>query len=458
MFRVRDFAKFMMQRICAARWRSLALSLMFGGGCLLRMAAGGAEPIVSQAGANSGTNVLTLDGVIRLALESNPELRAYSGRIGAAAGRAYQAKLWTNPELEISAEDWPVSGGGGFSDSKQTLGVVQTLPFPGKKKLDRQSGGSGVRVSEAEWRLRRLEVVRAVKAAFFQVLAAERLVEVEEELVKVADSSATAARKRVAAGAAADQEQLRAEIPLEQARTELAGFQRELVTARQTLAVEMGRPDLAEVAVSGTLAESASPSLLEQGPEQWLAKHPSVVSARTTREQAELELRRARLEPYPDVKAGLAGGRIGETGQSIIQLGFSVPLPVIDRGKGKTQEAQANLSIAEAELAAIEQRLLREWGVASQRLRTAVSQVSSYRERILPKANEALRLVQTGFEQGKFGFIDLLDTQRTTAEVRLAYQQKLLELNVAQAEIEALHGRLPVESKSVQTNPLKTKE
>jgi cobalt-zinc-cadmium efflux system outer membrane protein len=64
--------------------------------------------------------------------------------------------------------------------------------------------------------------------------------------------------------------------------------------------------------------------------------------------------------------------------------------------------------------------------------------VANYRERILPKAAEALRLVQTGFEQGKFNFIDLLDTQRTTAEARLAYQHRLLELNLAQAELEAL--------------------
>ena len=42
-----------------------------------------------------------------------------------------------------------------------------------------------------------------------------------------------------------------------------------------------------------------------------------------------------------------------------------------------------------------------------------------------------------GFEEGKFSFIDLVDTQRTTAEVRRTYQQKLLELNVAQAEVEA---------------------
>ena len=55
-----------------------------------------------------------------------------------------------------------------------------------------------------------------------------------------------------------------------------------------------------------------------------------------------------------------------------------------------------------------------------------------------------------GFEQGKFGFIDLLDTQRTTAEVRLAYQQKLLELNVAQAELEALLARNPTELRSVR--------
>ncbi len=387
---------------------------------------------------SSATNVLTLDGAVRLALENNPELRATSGRMDAAIGRAYQAKLWTNPELTLSAEDWPVSGGGDFSDSKQTIGVAQTIPFPGKKKLDRQIGDSGVRLSEAELSLRRVELVRDVKSAFYQVLGAERLVAVAGELVTVAESLASTARKRVAAGAAADQEQLRAEIPLEQARIELSGFQRELTTARQTLALLLGRPDLTEAPVSGTLAETGSLTLLDQGPEQWLPNHPSVLAVKTSRDRVELELRRAQLEPYPDVRMGVAGGRIGETGQSIIQLGLSVPLPIIDRSKGKQQEAQANVRIAEADQVAVEQRLLRAWGTASKRYRTAVEQVASYRERILPKANEALRLVQSGFEQGKFGFIDLLDTQRTTAEARLAYQEKLLELNIAQAELEAL--------------------
>jgi cobalt-zinc-cadmium efflux system outer membrane protein len=91
-------------------------------------------------------------------------------------------------------------------------------------------------------------------------------------------------------------------------------------------------------------------------------------------------------------------------------------------------------------------------------LRTAVEQVANYRERILPRANEALRLVQRGFEEGKFGFIDLLDTQRTAAQARLAYQTKLLELNIAEADIEALLGRVPSQAMPAETNPHQTKE
>ena len=404
-----------------------------------------------------GTNSLTLEGAIRLALESNPQLRAADSQIRSAAGRAYQSKLWSNPELELSAEDWPTSGAG-FADAKKLVGMSQTVPFPGKKKLDGTIGKLGVRLSEAEFGLRRVELVREVKTTFFEVLASRRLVEVACELVAVAESSAATARKRVLAGAAADQEQLRAEIPLETARTELAGFEREQEIARQKLAMLLGRPDLVTAPVSGDLSKAGDLSLLEDRPQQWLARHPSVLAAQASKQRAEAESRRARLEPYPDVKLGAAGGQEAGGAGSIVQFMLTVPVPIFDRSKGRKQEARANVSAAESELAAVEQRLLRDWGMASQRLRTAMEQVATYRERILPKANEALRLVQRGFEEGKFGFIDLLDTQRTVAEARLAYQSKLLELNIAQADIEALLAHVLNQVMPAKSNPHQTKE
>jgi outer membrane protein, heavy metal efflux system len=413
------------------RWcRRPALAGLIAGSASLAWAAPGPEVV--------STHALTLAEAVRVALANNPELRASGARVDAASGRACQAKKWTNPELQLNADEWPVSGGRGVSDAIQTIGVAQTLPYPGKKSLDKQIGGAGVKLSEAQLAIRRTEIVRDAKAGFFRVLASERLVEVSAQLVAVAESSAATARKRVDAGAAAYQEQLRAEVQWEQARTELAGFQRERATARQVFATILGRPDLRDASLSGALAEAPVAALTEGRLAEVLGRHPSAAAAQATVDQAELGYRRARLEPYPDVKIALSGGVMGDTDQSIIQLGFSLPLPILDRGKGKQQEARANVAVAEAEWQTVRQQLQREWANAQQRYRTAVEQVGNYRERILPKANEALRLVQTGFEQGKFSFIDLADTQRTTAEVRRGYQEKLLEMNVAQAELEAL--------------------
>ena len=351
-----------------------------------------------------------------------------------------------------------MSGGRGLSDAIQTIGIAQTLPYPGKKSLDKQIGGAGLRVSGAELALRRTEVERDVKAAFAQVLASERLVEVSTQLVAVAESSATTARKRVEAGAAAYQEQLRAEVQLVQAQTEWKEFERELGTARQVLATILGRLDLKEATLSGTLAERPRAALLERQGVEFLRRHPSAIAAQRGVERAELEYRRARLEPYPDLTVSMSGGVLGESDQSIIQLGFSLPVPLLDNGKGKKQEAEANLREAEAELRVVQQGLEREWFNAQRRYRTAAEQVARYREQAVPKAAEALRLVQRGFEEGKFGFIDLADTQRTTAEVQLAYQQKLLELNVAEAEVEALlapsvEAIAPVKAAQKQVKP-----
>jgi cobalt-zinc-cadmium efflux system outer membrane protein len=393
-----------------------------------------------------------------MALDQHPELRAARGRVAVAAGQADQAGVWSNPELELMADDWPVTGGHGFTDAKQTVGVAQVIPFPGKKGLDRQIGTTRVRLGEAELSRRHRELELEVKTAFCRALAAERFVEVAGELVRVAEASTLTARRRVAAGAATDQELLRAEIPLEQARAALAGFQRDRETARLALAGWLGLPNWENLQMAGRLAETANPGLLNADPTAWLADHPNLKAAQTRWEQAELEGRRARLDVYPDVKVSLGGGRLGDTGHSIVQLGFSVPLPVFDRARGRQREARAQAEVADAETEAEERQLRQSWNTASQRYRAAVEQAASYRDRILPKTSEALRLVQTGFEHGKFGFIDLLDTQRTAAEAQLAYHHKLLELNLAQVQLETLLTRNPGAAQRQEVSQPKTRE
>ncbi len=397
--------------------------------CLVAVLCANAAPLRAED--------LTLAEAIRSALAQNPELQAARQRIEAATGRAVQARLWPNPELEFSAEDVPVDAGG-LSQAKNLVELSQTVPFPGKKSLDTKIGRKGVSVAESEYLRHEIELVRDVKSAFYRALAADRKVSVSEELTALAESLAEAAGKRVAAGAATDQEKLRAEIEWERANVELTATQRERVEAQKNLATLMGRPREPLGSLRGELRETISDPALEQVREQTVARHPNVRTALANRERAELELRRAKLDPLPDVTFGLAGGRDGAFDESLMEFHLTLPLPLFDRAQGRTRVARAEAEVAKYDLTATEQKLVEQLGVVDARLRAASEQVEAYRARILPKAEEALRLVRGGFDAGKFGFLDLVDTQRTVAETRLAYLEKLLELNLAIADWEAL--------------------
>lgn len=380
---------------------------------------------------------LTVDDAVRLALQHHPMLRAGAWRVEAAEGRAKQMRLWPNPELEFSAEEMPTDGGG-FGASLNQAGISQTVPFPGKSLLDGRIGRLAVRESEADLGAVRAEVERDAKVAFFRALAAEGLVSAARELADLVGQAAGVARERARAGAIPEQEMLRAEIASEQALAELSGHEAERLASRQALATAIGRPDLGAGRLAGALRETADLSILAGGRASAMAAHPSVVAAAVARERADAGVRRAQMEPMPDVTLGLSAGRDEAAGAGIMGFRVSVPLPLIDRAQGKAREARAEAAIAESQLDAARLRLARDWVAAEGRLRAASAQVATYRERILPRARQAAELVKAGYEGGKLGFIDWLDTQRTLAETRIAYQQKLFELNAAQAEIEAL--------------------
>lgn len=377
---------------------------------------------------------ITLEQAVQHALEKQPELRASASRVEAARGQAQQAGRWSNPELGLSLEDWELREPR-WKNAKRLAGITQTVPFPGKKSLEREIGATGVHLSQAELALRRAETIRATKAAFYHALAAENLLQEGRILVQNAEALATAARRRVEAGAAPEQDTFRAEIPLENARISLADYQRDSVNARRTLATLLGCGEENLGSLQGKLAESASPALLAAAPA--LEEAPGWKAAREGVRRAQLEVRRANLEAYPDVTVGVSAGKEAVTNETIGQVSFGIPLPLFDDASGKRREARANLAAAQAEAEAARLRLAREWAESVTRVRTASMQAAAFRERILPKADEALRRMRAGFDEGKQPLNDLLDTQQTASEAHITYQQKLLELNLAQAELEA---------------------
>ncbi|MCS7090632.1 MAG: TolC family protein [Verrucomicrobiota bacterium] len=426
------------------RWIDVWIAAAVTGAVFVQYELAGASLLPEGTGARDAAEVevLTWETCLRRALESNPDLHSARLRVVAAEARARQARLWPNPSFELGLEEGPVNQGRFAEESKQTVGVAQTIPYPRKKALEVQIERVGVQVGREALVGARREWVRRLKLAYVGVLAGERVVLAAEEVVSTAEAMANALREKVASGAVSDSELLRAEIQWMQARAGLVSFQRELWQARQQLATGLGWESWRNVRVTGVLREEPDAELLRDEPPNWLETHPECAQARLDRDRARLERDRSRWLHYPDVTFWARGGRQGPGDVALVEAGLTLPLPLWDRGRARFDEAAARLEEAEAHLEGLRLRLCGEWQMWRQRLRSAAEQVRLLRQEVVPRAERALALVRRGFEEGKFGFLDLLDTQRTLAEARLSLEQRVLELNVAQVELEALTGRL----------------
>ena len=129
-----------------------------------------------------------------------------------------------------------------------------------------------------------------------------------------------------------------------------------------------------------------------------------------------------------------------ETKESAWVLGFSLPLPLFDRNQVGILEASSRLTKAELERHAAEVRVSTALAEAYQGLVNAATEVTTLQNEVLPAAEEAFQATQEGYSLGKFGFLDVLDIQRTLFETRGRYLEALATYHKAVADLERLSG------------------
>ena len=80
-------------------------------------------------------------------------------------------------------------------------------------------------------------------------------------------------------------------------------------------------------------------------------------------------------------------------------------------------------------------------GRSDERLISARQSVETLKSDILPGAQSAFDAATKGFEFGKFGFLDVLDAQRTLVQAKSQYIDALLEAHQAMSDIERILGK-----------------
>ncbi len=386
-------------------------------------------------------DTLTLRDAMSLALLHNPGLKGFAWEVRAAEARTLQASLPPNPELGLEVENIAGSGGLSGTDSAETtLSISQVFPLNGKLDKRARLASLDRELATSQYKAKRIEVLTQVTHRFIELLAAKRRVELTEQALAVAEHVLLIAQKRVQAGDASPVEQTRASLTVATSRLAVKRAEREAEAGRVQLAATWGEAEPRFQAVAGAFDAVGSVPDLKRLTE--LIDHNPDVARRAiemTRRKAELEL--AKTQGVADIEAEIGFRYLNESDDTALTLGVSFPLQVFDRNQGGIQEARFNIAKAAQQQRAALVRVSAYLSTAYKRLDAAHAEAVALKNEVLPAAQSSFDAIREAYKNGKLGFIEVADAERTFIDIQFQYVEALSAYHKAVADIESLIGR-----------------
>ncbi len=392
---------------------------------------------------------LTLREAVFLTLQRNPELAAFAKEMRALEGATLQAGLLPNPELSLNVENigntQPLTGDINSQKSVaqevvqqiSTIRIYQLIELGGKRAARVSAASLGEALAGQDYEVRRVEFIARVANVFTEVLAAQERLRFAEESQQLAQRVVNAVAKRVQAGKVPPIEETRAAVALSTTQIELEQAKRDLAVARKQLALLWGNASPHFSKALGNLESSVTLPPFEALAERVLAS-PMALRAMKNIEQrkALLEVEQTRRIPNLTVQAGVV--HHAQLGGNTAVAAVILPLPLFDRNQGNIQQAHQRVDKAVDEQAATGLRLRTELTQAYEALSAAQRETGILRDEIIPAAKSAFEVINKGYELGRFGFLEVLDAQRTLFQNQILYVRALANYQRLVNEIERL--------------------
>ncbi len=375
---------------------------------------------------------LTLADLEQLALERNPTLAQAQSEIAAAQGRARQAGRWPNPSIGYTAEE--VSRSPTIRGGEHGFFVEQMIPLGGKLAASRAIFDRATDEAAARHEAQRLRVLNAVRTLFYEALVAARRADVRDGLAGLSREAVEVSRQLANVGAADQTDLLAAQIEAQQAEVALVEARNDERRIWRQLAHVVADPTLSAQPLAGDASSGPPVVDYDRSLARLLRDSPQLKVARAGVESARATVVRARKEPIPDlfVRGGPRYNReLLDPGPAPVGWEFfadvGVRIPLWDRNQGAVAAAEADLTRAHAEVTRVELSLRSRLAELFERISTAASRAASYREAIVPKAEEAHRLFLARFEERAAAYPQVLIAQRTLFQVTEEYLEALAD-------------------------------
>jgi cobalt-zinc-cadmium efflux system outer membrane protein len=377
---------------------------------------------------------LSLEELVGRAQATHPAINAAAARLDAARGAWVQTGLGPNPVIGYEGDEIGSDGTAGFQGGF----VEKTFMTGGKLRLNRTVASQEVAKAQAELAAAQQRVVNDVRTAYYDVLVAQRGLDVTGALVRIAEDSTNVVKRLWDRGESSESDWRQARVEANMIRIKQATAVNRHLAAWRQLAVLVGDPCLPP----GELVDDLQNGVAEvdwcEVVERTLAASPEVAAAWSEVERSRWALRRAEVEPLPDVTLQAGVMRDNVARETVASAMASIPLPIINNNRGGILQAAAELRRAQSEAERVELRLRHQLAAAFARYQSSRAAVERYNKEVLADAEATLNLVTKVYEAGEADYQKQLSAQRTYFQTRLDYIEALGELRKAAVQLDGL--------------------
>lgn len=387
-----------------------------------------AAPTIEVVANSSG---MTLEGFLSLAYANNPAIRELAATTQKAAGFRNQVGLKPNPTVGYQAMQLADEG-----TDQHTLFFEQEFVTGNKLQYNRAVLNETLRAQLAELEAQRQRVATDIRVKFFEVLAAQRSLELISEFSQVVEQGTEIAKLRLEAMEGSKIDLLQATIQQSEIALMKQQTQIRLEAAWKELVALAGVPDLPMAAAVGDLPATGQSLMWDALLAQIVSNSPEYQAAQIRIQRARLNLQRHNIQPQPNWVLQFAAGVDNGTDSGMMNLQLGAPLPIHNQNQGNIAAARAEYCRAVLEAERIERAIQMRLASVGGEYDQATAAAQLYSDTILPSALESLQLAETAYKAGETSFLQVLVARRTFFDSNLVYVNSQANLAQAQAKID----------------------
>lgn len=372
---------------------------------------------------------ITLTELQALAIENNPTIQAATLTTQKTAGYLTQIGLRPNPTVGYQAVQLADQG-----TDQHTLFFERQFIRGGKLELNKQVLSNALRAQQFELDAQQIRVLTDVEIKFYEVLGAQRRVELVSEFSGVVEKGLELSESvfRAQEGSRVDVLQAKIqknEIDLARRQAEIA-----LTTAWTELVAIAGTPDLQLMPVTGELPVEAERIDWGSISTEMIANSPEMHAAKARIARAQANLARQSVQAIPNITAQIAAGVDNSTDSGLINLQVGLPLNVNNRNQGNISAAQAEYCRSVKDAERIELSIKARLAAVSREYDAGLAAVEQFSREILPSAMESLQLADVSYKAGESSFVQVLVARKTFFDSNISFLAAQLQLAQARAK------------------------